>query len=79
MHIIIVYGTIAACTVILCCVAIIFYREMYHARRWFEDSRFFAPMAETPCGAIFINDFVQFQMDNRSMHGRVNQFYFKVQ
>lgn len=35
-----------------------YYREMFHGLQWLEDARFFAPMAETPAGPVFIHDFV---------------------
>lgn len=37
-----------------------------------------APMAESPSGVVFIRDFVQLQVANDCIYGRVNQFYSKV-
>ena len=51
---------------------------MFNGRRWLDDSRFFAPMAESPSGVVFIRDFVQLQVLNDCIYGRVNQFYSKV-
>ena len=33
-------------------------REIYHGLQWKTDKRFFAPMAQSPIGNVFLNDFV---------------------
>lgn len=35
---------------------------------------FFAPLADTPSGFVYVNDFVMFQAGNESMQGRVKSF-----
>ena len=39
-------------------------REMFLARRWHDDSRFFSPMAVTKFGNVFIHDFVRMEFES---------------
>ena len=48
------------------------HREIFHGRQWLEDPRFYAPMADSACGHVYVHDFVIFQ-EHRL--GRVNRFY----
>ena len=43
-------------------------REIYHGLQWKTDKRFFAPMAQSSIGNVFLNDFVIV------MNGGVRQF-----
>ena len=53
-------------------------REIFHAGCWREDTRFFAPMAHTSIGAVFIQDFVHFLLSGSVKLGRISQFFYKV-
>ena len=66
------------CIFMTCVYNTVYCREVFHGRRWLEDPRFFAPMVEAPCGVVFIHDFVQVQVANNCIYGRVNKFYNKV-
>ena len=50
-------------------------REMFHARRWHDDSRFFSPMAATKFGNVFIHDFVRMEF---ASIGCVCKFFCRV-
>ena len=54
------------------------FREMYHGLRWRNDKRFFAPMAITPCGNVFLGDFVDFGISGVTSIGHVLQFVCHV-
>ena len=55
-------------------------REVFHALRWRNDKRFFAPMSTTPCGNVFIGEFVQFTQFGSTIPsiGHVTQFLCQV-
>ncbi|KAL5496712.1 hypothetical protein EMCRGX_G013056 [Ephydatia muelleri] len=52
------------------------FKEVFHALRWRNDKRFFAPMSTTPCGNVFIGDFVEFTLlgSTTPSIGHVRQF-----
>ena len=57
---------------------VIRFREMYHGLRWRNDKHFFAPMAITPCGNVFLGDFVDFGISGVTSIGHVLQFVCHV-
>ena len=50
-------------------------REMFHARQWHDDSRFFSSMAATKFGNVFIHDFVRMEF---ASIGCVSKFFWNL-
>jgi hypothetical protein len=57
---------------------VIILREMYHGRRWMNDTRFLTPMISADVGHVFVNDFIKVNRNTCIQTVKVKAFYQKV-
>jgi len=48
------------------------FSEIYHGQRWWTDKKYQAPMAISPCGHLYVGDFIEF------IHPRLGKTSAKV-